>query len=109
MSITRVFVDYTGNPGNNGSFLPSISADGRFVTFSSDATNPVPRLGVDTISDFTNSQDTVQSVNSLTFGQLSISAATNGTLIRVASSGEVLAALTGVAPNFIGPEDFVSV
>ncbi|MEG4109788.1 calcium-binding protein [Microcoleus sp. S13_C5] len=66
-------------------------------------------LGVDTISDFTNSQDTVQLIGGLTFGQLSISAGTNGTLITVASSGEVLAALTGVAPNLIGPEDFVSV
>ncbi|MEG4534044.1 calcium-binding protein [Microcoleus sp. D2_18a_D3] len=66
-------------------------------------------LGVDTISDFTNSQDTIQLINGLTFGQLSISSGTNGTLIRVASSGEVLAALTGVAPNFIGSEDFISV
>ncbi|MEG4531680.1 calcium-binding protein [Microcoleus sp. D2_18a_D3] len=66
-------------------------------------------LGVDTISDFANSQDTIQLINGLTFGQLSISPGTNSTLIRVASSGEVLAALTGVAPNFIGPEDFVSV
>ena len=66
-------------------------------------------LGVDTISDFTNSQDTVQLINGLTFGQLSLSPGTNGTLIRLASSGEVLAFLTGVAPNFIGSEDFISV
>ncbi|MEP6516621.1 calcium-binding protein [Microcoleus vaginatus] len=66
-------------------------------------------LGVDTISDFANSQDTIQLINGLTFGQLSISAGTNGTLIRVASSGEVLVSLTGVAPNLIDPEDFVSV
>ncbi len=66
-------------------------------------------LGIDTISDFVNGQDTVQLINGLTFGQLSISPGTNGTLIRVASSGEVLAALTGVAPNSIGPEDFLSV
>jgi Ca2+-binding RTX toxin-like protein len=65
-------------------------------------------LGVDTISDFTNSQDTFQLINSLTFGQLSISPGTNGTLIRLASSGEVLASLTGVDPNLIGSEDFIS-
>jgi len=65
-------------------------------------------LGVETISDFTNSQDIIQLINGLTFGQLSISPGTNGTLIRVASSGEVLASLTGVAPNFIGSEDFIS-
>ncbi|MEG4088798.1 calcium-binding protein [Microcoleus sp. Pol12B4] len=66
-------------------------------------------LGVDTISDFANSQDTFQLINGLTFGQLSISPGTNGTLIRVASSGEVLASLTGVAPNLIGSEDFISI
>jgi Ca2+-binding RTX toxin-like protein len=66
-------------------------------------------LGVDTVSDFTNSQDTIQLINGLTFGQLSISPGTNGTLITLASSGEVLASLTGVAPNLIGSEDFISV
>jgi Ca2+-binding RTX toxin-like protein len=65
------------------------------------------RLGVDTISDFTNSQDTIQLINGLTFGQLSISSGTNATLIRLASSGEVLASLTGVAPDLIGSEDFI--
>ena len=65
-------------------------------------------LGVDTISDFTYSQDTFQLINGLTFGQLSISPGTNGTLIRQAGSGEVLASLTGVAPNLIGSEDFIS-
>jgi len=65
------------------------------------------RLGVDTISDFGNDQDTIQLINGLTFGQLSISPGTNGTLIRLASSGEVLASLTGVAPNLIGSEDFI--
>ena len=66
-------------------------------------------LGVDTISDFGNGQDTIQLINGLTFGQLSISPGTNGTLITLASSGEVLASLTGVAPNLIGSEDFLSV
>jgi Tol biopolymer transport system component len=65
-------------------------------------------LGVDTISDFTKSQDIIQLINGLTFGQLSISSETNGTLIRLASSGEVLASVTGVAPNLIGSEDFIS-
>jgi len=65
-------------------------------------------LGVDTISDFTNSQDTFQLINGLTFGQLSISPGTNGTLIRLASSGEVLASLTGIDANLIGFEDFIS-
>jgi Ca2+-binding RTX toxin-like protein len=66
------------------------------------------RLGVDTISDFGNSQDTIQLINGLTFGQLSISPGSNGTLIRLAGSDEVLASLTGVAANLIGSEDFIS-
>jgi Ca2+-binding RTX toxin-like protein len=208
----RVSISDAGNEGNGLSYIPSISADGRFVAFSSDADNLVPGdtnsrdifvanltntpgvintpgnningtpgndnltgtngsdningfdgddaltgrqgndifvggggsdnlsggkgfdtlngglgndilvgglgndvfvlgagLGVDTISDFANSQDTIQLINGLTFGQLSISPGTNSTLIRLASSGEVLASLTGVAPNLIGPEDFLSV
>jgi archaellum component FlaF (FlaF/FlaG flagellin family) len=201
---TRVSVDSAGNQGNGFSNSSFISADGRFVAFSSTASNLVPRdtnntsdifvvdltnapgvintpsnningtpgndnltgtlgndninglrgndilnggggndnlsggkgfdtlngglgndnlvggagndvfvlgagLGIDTISDFANGQDIVQLINGLSFGQLSISAGTNGTLIRVASSNEVLAALTGVASNLIGIEDFVSV
>jgi Ca2+-binding RTX toxin-like protein len=66
-------------------------------------------LGVDTIADFANSQDTVQLINGLTFRQLSISPGTDGTLITVAGSGEVLASLIGVASNLIGSEDFISV
>jgi Ca2+-binding RTX toxin-like protein len=202
---TRVSVDSAGNPGNSSSDSPSISADGRFIAFDSKSSNLVPGdtnndhdifvadisstrnvingtpgndnlsgtsgndiingsegddvltglrasdvlnggdgndilsggkgsdtlngglgndnlvggagndlfvlgagLGVDTISDFGNGQDTIQLINGLTFGQLSISSGTNGTLIRLASSGEVLASLTGVEPNFIGSEDFIS-
>ncbi|WP_445248557.1 calcium-binding protein [Microcoleus sp. OTE_8_concoct_300] len=65
-------------------------------------------LGVDTISDFGNGQDTIQLINGLTFGQLSIYPGINGTLIRLAGSGEVLASLTGIVPNLIGSEDFIS-
>src|SRR5919202_965372 len=62
-------------------------------------------LGGDTISDFGNRQDTIQLINGLTFGQLSISPGTKGIFSRLADSGEVLASLTGVAPNLIGSED----
>src|SRR5436190_5848928 len=37
----RVSVSSAGAQGNDGSFSPSISADGRFVAFASDATNLV--------------------------------------------------------------------
>ena len=38
----RVSVDSSGNEGNNTSSSPSISADGRYVAFQSDADNLVP-------------------------------------------------------------------
>ncbi|QQR74144.1 MAG: PD40 domain-containing protein [Holophagales bacterium] len=38
---TRVSVDSTGGQGNNGSYRSSISADGRFVAFLSEASNLV--------------------------------------------------------------------
>ena len=40
-STTRVSVDSSGAQGDNGSFLASISSDGRYVAFQSDATNLV--------------------------------------------------------------------
>ena len=40
-TIERVSVSSDGTEGNNGSENPSISADGRFVAFESDATNLV--------------------------------------------------------------------
>lgn len=39
---TRVSVDDSGNQANGASFRPSISADGRYVAFYSDASNLVP-------------------------------------------------------------------
>jgi hypothetical protein len=36
---TRVSVDSAGSEGNGGSYFPSISSDGKFVAFESDATN----------------------------------------------------------------------
>ncbi|MEG4007642.1 hypothetical protein QUA41_18730 [Microcoleus sp. Pol11C1] len=39
---TRVSVGSAGNPGNGFSFYPSISGDGRFVAFQSEASNLVP-------------------------------------------------------------------
>jgi len=38
---TQISVDSFGNPGNAASVNPSISADGRFIVFESDATNLV--------------------------------------------------------------------
>jgi WD40-like Beta Propeller Repeat len=40
--IRRASVDSAGNQGNGESFGPALSADGRFVAFTSDASNLVP-------------------------------------------------------------------
>jgi Domain of unknown function DUF11/WD40-like Beta Propeller Repeat len=48
---TRVSLDSAGAQSNNDSFKPSISADGRFVSFGSDASNLVP-------GDTNNARDT---------------------------------------------------
>jgi serralysin len=42
MTITRVSVDSAGNQAIGNSVSPSISADGRFVAFESNASNLVP-------------------------------------------------------------------
>ena len=41
MSITRISIDSEGNQSNNTSYNPSISTDGNYVAFGSDATNIV--------------------------------------------------------------------
>jgi Ca2+-binding RTX toxin-like protein len=66
-------------------------------------------FGMDTILDFTNSEDIVSLMNGLTFEQLLILPAIYGTLITIADSGEVLATLIGVSPNVMGSEDFINV
>ncbi len=40
--VRRVSVNSSGSPGNSASYAPAISSDGRFVVFSSDASNLVP-------------------------------------------------------------------
>ena len=66
-------------------------------------------LGVDTIVDFTNGQDSIQLASGLNFGKLSIVAGNNATLIRLASNNQLLAVLSGVEFRAIGPKDFNSV
>lgn len=65
---TRVSVDSTGIEGDNNSFAPNISQDGRFIVFSSDATNLVlgdTNLATDVfVHDRTTGQTTRVSVDS---------------------------------------------
>ena len=96
---------------NGGDGSDNLAGDSGNDTLTGGADNDSflmsPGSGIDTISDFTNGQDTISLGGLSSFEQLSISGETNGTLIKLASSGEVLAFLTGVAPNLLGPEDFI--
>jgi Tol biopolymer transport system component len=57
---TRVSVASDGVQGNDQSFFPSISADGRYVAFASDASNLVPGDTNDVADVFVHDQQTGQ-------------------------------------------------
>jgi Tol biopolymer transport system component len=58
ISTVRVSVDSAGSQGNNHSYFPSISADGRYVAFESLATNLVPGGSDGSIHIFVHDRDT---------------------------------------------------
>ena len=71
MTITRVSVDSAGNQANASSFDPSISADGRFVAFTSSASNLVP-------GDTNNNRDVfVRDLSTNTTTRVSVGSAGN--------------------------------
>jgi uncharacterized protein len=65
--------------------------------------------GSDTIQDFKNDTDFIALSGGLTFGQLTITANNNNTLIRITQTNELLATLNGVQANTITVVDFVTV
>jgi len=108
---TRVSVDSAGNQAPDNTINGILGNDNLSGTPSNDILNGVEGndvliglrgndvfvlgagLKVDTIADFAKSQDTVQLIKGLTFGQLSISPETDSSLIKVGGNGEVLAFL----------------
>ncbi|NJM60864.1 MAG: peptidase C11 clostripain, partial [Oscillatoriales cyanobacterium RU_3_3] len=93
--------------GNGDDLLVSqIGEDTLIGGLGSDVFLLAPQQGIDTILDFEKGQDLIGLSGGLNFSQLSITSANNATLISVASSGQVLASLRGVAPNLLGVEDF---
>lgn len=62
--------------------------------------------GADVVQDFQDGQDLLGLAGGLTFGQLSIAAGNNGTQIRLTSTNELLASLTGVQVSAIASSDF---
>jgi Ca2+-binding RTX toxin-like protein len=60
----------------------------------------------DTIVDFEDGKDLIFLTNGLTFAQLDVSQSNDATLIKLASNGQVLVSLTGVANGAIDATDF---
>ncbi|MEG4801103.1 DUF4347 domain-containing protein [Microcoleus sp. ARI1-B5] len=93
--------------GNGDDFLVGETGEDTLIGgFGRDVFLLAPSQGIDTILDFEKGQDLIGLSGGLTFSQLSFTSANNATLISVASSGQVLASLTGVASNLLGIEDF---
>lgn len=63
--------------------------------------------GSDTIVDFQNGIDSIILTGGLTFAQLTITESSGSTLIRITTTNELLATLTGIPTSQIGTEDFV--
>jgi archaellum component FlaF (FlaF/FlaG flagellin family) len=96
---TRVSVDSAGNPGNDSSYTPSISSDGRFVAFSSDASNLVP-------GDTNNNLDNfVRDLSTNTTTRLSVDSAGNqgnrgSNEVSISADGR-LVAFSSAASNLV--------
>ncbi|MFB2974565.1 DUF4347 domain-containing protein [Aerosakkonema sp. BLCC-F183] len=68
-----------------------------------------PNNGSDIILDFQDGLDFLALDGGLTFNNLSIIQGSNATLVSIASSGELLASLTGILANTIGINDFTAI
>lgn len=72
-----------------------------------------PQAGTDTITDFQTGTDLLGLAGGLTFGQLTIAQGTeslsNNTFIRLTSTGELLASLTGIQSSTITGASFTSI
>lgn len=64
--------------------------------------------GLDVVLDFQDGQDLLGLAGGLTLAQLSITAGSNGALIRLASTNELLVSLTGVQVGAIASSDFIT-
>ncbi|MBN4005233.1 DUF4347 domain-containing protein [Nostoc sp. LPT] len=65
--------------------------------------------GSDTIFDFKDGIDKLGLFGGLTYGALTISASSNKTSIRITSTNETLAILSGINPSLITESDFIPV
>jgi subtilisin family serine protease len=63
-------------------------------------------FGADTITDFEDGKDLLRLDSGLTFSQLSITASSSATFIRLTATNQILATLNGVSANQITIADF---
>ncbi|MEG4442404.1 M10 family metallopeptidase [Microcoleus sp. AT9_B5] len=93
--------------GGGGDWLQGGRANDTIITgVGVDGIVLEPDGGTDTILDFAPGVDWLVLVDGLTFEQLSIVPSGNDTEIRIGSTGQVLALLTGMALSSIGESDF---
>jgi Tol biopolymer transport system component len=99
-SIARVSTDVNGGQGNGASFAPSISADGRYVAFTSDASNLVP-------GDTNGSEDMF--VRDLQTGAITRVSPDDGRQGVISADGRYVAFNKDAFPNsdvFVAPNGF---
>lgn len=62
--------------------------------------------GTDLITDFTKGEDLLVLTNNLKFDRLSITRENNRTFIKIATTGQIVAVLSGMSASAIGLQDF---
>ncbi|MCC2663141.1 MAG: algE7 [Geminicoccaceae bacterium] len=108
---TLVSANALGEAAEGRAFLPSISADGRFVTFSSNADNLVTGTGSDTDSDLFRKDLVTGEVTLVALGRDKSAVSGDGTTVahRDYGSGDVVATEVGGASINLGGTDEPSI
>jgi Tol biopolymer transport system component len=108
---TLVSANAQGEAADGRAFLPSISADGRYVTFSSDADNLVPGPGSDTDSDLFRKDLVTGEVTLVALNRDKSAVSGDGATVahRDFGSGDVVATEIGGASIHLGGTDEPSI
>ena len=108
---TLVSANALGEAAHGRAFLPSISADGRFVTFSSDADNLVPGTGSGTASDLFRKDLVTGEVTLIALDRDKSAVSGDGATVahREYGSGDILATEIGDGSFNLGGTDEPSI
>ena len=106
-----VSVDNDGGPANGASSMPAVSADGRFVAFTSTAGNLDGRTGVATAGDIRIGRATEPRIDAVTPGRVGLLETRDLTITgRNFAPGVVAVSLDGLTVNsttFVSPQELV--